>query len=109
MGLALSGNSTNSKQSRNELMKKQLLVDDTFPPLSLHNNNESQLLLLLSPSSLLSPVARVASNDDENDSNPSSLCGNRSNTPKHDLAKIRRQLGVFKTSYEKRDKRKKKN
>ena len=92
MGFALSGKSTNSKQSRNESMKKRLLADDTSPYLSLHNNNKSQLLSLPPPSSLLSPVAQVASNDDKNDSNPSSLCGDRSNnTNKYSQEKKRRR------------------
>lgn len=56
-GFALSGTSTNSKKSRNELMRKQLLADYTSSSPSLQNNNKSQLLLIPPPLSLLSSVA----------------------------------------------------
>ena len=58
-------------------MKKRLVNGDSSP--SLQNKNDSQLSLLPLPS-LLSSVAPVASNNADNDSNPSSLGGDKSNT-----------------------------
>ena len=59
-------------------MKKQLFTGDSSP--SLQNKNDSQLLSLPLPSSSSSSVAPVASNNADNDSNPSSLGGDQSNT-----------------------------
>ena len=59
-------------------MKKQLVTGDSSP--SLQKKNDSQLLSLLLPSSLLSSVAPVASNNADNDSDPSLSGGDWSNT-----------------------------
>ena len=68
-------------------MKKGLLTDDSSP--SVENKSNSQLLLLPLPSSL-SSVAPVASNNADNDSNPSSSGGDRSNnTTRHSKTKKR--------------------
>ena len=58
-------------------MKKRLVNGDSSP--SLQNKNDSQLLSLPLSSSL-SSVAPVATNNADNDSNPSSSGGDRSNT-----------------------------
>ena len=58
-------------------MKKQL-VTDSSP--SIENKSDSQLLSFPLPSSSLSSFAPVASNNADNDSNPSSSGGDRSNT-----------------------------
>ena len=67
-------------------MKKRLVNGDSSP--SLQNKKDSQLLSLPLPSSS-SSVAPVASNNADNDSNPSSSGGDRSNTTRHSKTKKR--------------------